>query len=162
MIYVCFNGIQLSRHLQIMLHTCNIPSSGKWKLSTISGCTIISLSFSREGHGITKAAIMDHSNYTLLGIESLWFHQMTDRKGNHLYLKKFHESVHYWHLKDSGYSSYKIKIQMGVLKHSLHLDTKYIPPWQNGQHFVPQSRKCWLMIQLSYYQLCSYITLNFK
>ena len=74
MMYVCFNGKQLSGHLLIVLHTCNIPSSGEWKLSTISGC-IVSLIFSREGHVralIANAAIWDHSNYMLLGIESLY------------------------------------------------------------------------------------------
>jgi hypothetical protein len=132
MIYVCFNGIQLSRHLIIMLHTCNIPSSGEWKLSTISGC-IVSLSSSREGHIralIANTAIWDHSDYMLLGIESLWFHHMTDRKGSHVWRHSV-DLVLYWHLQDSGYSSYKIKIQKGVMKHSLHLATESIPPWQN-------------------------------
>ena len=40
-------------------------------------------SSSREGHVtalIANAKLRDHSNYMLSGIESLWFHQMTDRK----------------------------------------------------------------------------------
>jgi len=71
--YVCFNGIQQSGHLLIVLHTCNIPSSGEMKLTTVSGY-IVSLSSSRKGHAralIASAAVWDHSNYMLLGIESL-------------------------------------------------------------------------------------------
>jgi len=41
--YVSFNGIQQSGHLLIMLHTCNIPSSGERKLSTVSGCRVSSV-----------------------------------------------------------------------------------------------------------------------
>ena len=49
------------------------------------------------------------------------------------------------------------------MKHSLHLATEYIPPIQNMDNTLClRAVKCWLMIQLSYYQLCSYTTLNFK
>ena len=83
--YVCFNDIQQSWHLIIVVHTCNIPSSGEMKLTTVTGY-IVSLSSSRKDHVralIASAAVWDHSNYVLLGTESLWFQQMTDRKGNH-------------------------------------------------------------------------------
>jgi len=127
--YICFNGIQQCGHLVIVLHTCNTPSSGEWKLTTVSGCIVPRSSF-REGHVralIANATVWDHSNYMLSGIENSWFHQMTDRKGNHISRNSM-TLVLYWHLKDSGYASYKIKIHKVVMKHSLHLATEYIPP----------------------------------
>jgi len=72
MMYVCFNDIQQSGHLIIVFRTCIIPSSGEWKLTTVSGC-IVSRSSSREGHVralIANATVWDHSNYILIGIES--------------------------------------------------------------------------------------------
>ena len=90
----------------------------------------ILLTSSSEGHVralIANATVWDHSNYMLSDIERLWFHQMTDRKGNHISRNSMN-LVHYWHLKDSGYASYKIKIHKVVMKHSLHLATEYIPP----------------------------------
>jgi hypothetical protein len=84
----------------------------------------------------------------LLGTESLWFHHMSDRKGNHNISRNSMNLVLYWHLKDSGYSSYKIKIQKGVMKHSMHLATQYIPPTQNMDYTLCLGAgKHWLMIK---------------
>jgi len=72
----------LNHHASYMQHT----RSGEWKLTTVSGC-VVPRSSSREGHItalIANATLRDHSNYMLSGIESVRFHQMTDRKGNHI------------------------------------------------------------------------------
>ena len=72
----------LNNHASYMQHTC----SGEWKLTAVSGC-IVPCSSSMEGHVtalIANTKLQDHSNCMLSGIESLWFHQMTDRKVNHI------------------------------------------------------------------------------
>jgi len=89
-------------------------SSGEWKLTTISGC-IVPCSSSR------KATLWDHSNYMLIGTESL----PNDRQKRKSHFKKFHEFGTLLTFINSGYTSYKIKIQKGVMKHSLHLATEY-------------------------------------
>jgi hypothetical protein len=127
MLYVCFNGIQRSGHLLIMLLTCNITISGEWKLTTISGCTV-SFHSSRQGHiralltlqyGIThgtwhRKSMISPNDGQKKEITYVWRHSV--------------DLVLYSHLKDSGYSGYKMKIHKGVMKHSLHLSTEYIHP----------------------------------
>jgi len=44
------------------------------------------------------------------------------------------------------------------MKHSLHLVTEYFPPIQNMDNTLClRAGKRWLMIQLYYYQWCTYI-----
>ena len=125
--YVCFNGIQQYGHLLIVLHTCNIPSSGERKLSTVSGCRVSSVLPGKVlpgpqlltlQYGITPTIcylaqkVYDFTKWqTEKEITYIWRHSV--------------DLVLYWHLKDSGYSSYKTKIDKGETKHSLHLATEY-------------------------------------
>ena len=64
------------------------------KLTTVSGCSIISLSSSREGHAralIANAAVWNHSSYMFTWHRKFMISPNDRQKRNHLGLKKFHE-----------------------------------------------------------------------
>jgi len=103
-----------------VLHTCNIPSSGVC-LETNYSIWMYNFSLYCKGRswkGLNcKHWIWDHSSYFVyLAWKVYDFTKWQTEKEITYIWRNSMNLVLYWHLKDSGYSRYKIKIQKVVMK----------------------------------------------